>query len=186
MANLGERAWKIALIVCLMTAAALPATAQVINTAASPITLNAVLSETITLTLSANAVNFNLAQGSANNPGSIAITATTSWAMARRRTLRVYAYFASAASALTDGTGDNIPSSAFEISDSGGAFNALVNTVPFGGANAGLQLARVRIRRRNRVGTRNDVMNFNINLSTLPNLPAGSYTGTLNIRVQAI
>jgi len=185
MASLLKRAWKIALIVCLTTAA-LPAMAQVINSGASPIALTAVLSEAVTLNLSANAVNFNLTAGSANNPGSTSVTATTNWVVTRPRTLSLYAYFASAASALTDGAGDNIPSSAFQISDNGGAFNALVNTVPFGGANAGLQVARVRIRRRNRSGSRNDVMNFNINLAPLPNLPAGDYTGTLTIRAQAI
>jgi len=29
-------------------------------------------------------------------------------------------------------------------------------------------------------------MNFNINLVPLPNLPAGTYTGTLTIQAQAI
>jgi len=87
---------------------------------------------------------------------------------------------------LTDGAGDNIPSSAFQISDNGGAFNALVNTVPFGGANAGRRLARVRIGLGAATGKRTDTMNFNINLSALPNLPAGSYTGILNIQAQAI
>jgi hypothetical protein len=29
-------------------------------------------------------------------------------------------------------------------------------------------------------------MNFNINLTPLPNLPSGTYTGTLTIQAQAI
>jgi len=53
--------------------------AQVLNSAASPIALRAVLSQSLTVTLSGNAVNFNLVSGSANNPGSTSITATTSW-----------------------------------------------------------------------------------------------------------
>jgi len=56
-----------------------PARAQVLNSAASPIALRAVLSQSLTVTLSGNAVNFNLVSGSANNPGSTSITATTSW-----------------------------------------------------------------------------------------------------------
>jgi hypothetical protein len=63
---------------------------------------------------------------------------------------------------------------------------ALTNTVPFGGANAGLQVSSVKILGNNRSGSRTDQMNFNINLLTLPNLPAGTYTGTLTIQAQAI
>jgi hypothetical protein len=97
----------------------------------------------------------------------------------------VDAYFATAAAALTDGAGDNIPSSAFYISDNGGASAALVNTVAFGGANAGLQLANVAITGANKNSNRTDIMAFNINLSALAQLPAATYTGTLNIQAQA-
>jgi len=116
-----------------------------------------------------------------------AVTATTTWTLRPSRgSLDVYAFFSSSTAALTDGAGDNIPSSRFEISDNGGAFTALTNTVPFGGANAGLRLATVRILGNNKQGSRTDTMNFNINLSALPNLPAGTYTGTVTIQVQVI
>lgn|SRR5262249_21484427 len=165
----------------------MPATAQVLNSAASTITLNAVLSQSVTLTLTANAVNFNLTGGSANNPGSTSITATTTWTLKPSvGSLKVFAFFANSASALNDGAGNSIPSADFQISNNGGAFNPLTNTVPFGGANAGLQLSSTPILGNNKTGTRNDVMNFNINLAPLPNLPAGTYTGTLTIQAQAI
>ena len=161
--------------------------AQVLNSAARPIALQAVLSQSITLTLSGNAVNFNLVAGSANNPGSTSITATTTWTLKPSvGNLNVYAFFSNSLSALTDGAGNNIPSADFQISDNAGPLTALTNTVPFGGANAGLQLSSTRILGNNKTGTRNDVMNFNINLSPLPNLPAGTYTGTLTIQAQAI
>lgn len=161
--------------------------AQVLNSVAQPIALQAILSQSITLTLSANAVNFNLVAGSANNPGSTSITATTTWTLKPSvGSLNVYAFFANSASALTDGAGDNIPSADFQISNNAGPLTALTNTVPFGGANAGLQLSSTPILGNNKTGTRNDVMNFNINLSPLPNLPAGTYTGTLTIQAQAI
>jgi hypothetical protein len=160
--------------------------AQAINSGAQTIALNATLTESLTVSLSANTVNFTLAAGSAANAGSTNVTATTAWVLKSGRTaVGVYAYFASAASALTDGAGDNIPSSAFFISDNGGASTALTNSVAFGGANAGLQLANVAITAANRNSTRNDVMAFNINLSTLGQLPANTYTGTLNIQAQA-
>ena len=158
-----------------------------LNSGASPIALNATLAESLTLSLTANAVNFPLTAGAAANPGSTNITATTTWLLKSSRTaVGVYAYFTTAASALTDGAGNNIPSSAFTISNNGGAATALTNTVAFGGATAGLQLENIAVTAANRSGTKNDIMAFNINLTTLPQLPAATYTGTLNIQAQRL
>jgi hypothetical protein len=183
------RIFAVAAAVALVTTVA---SAQAINSGAQTIALNATLAESLTLSLSANAVNFTLAAGSAANAGSTNITATTTWVLKPGRTaVGVYAYFANAAQALTDGAGDNIPSSAFFIADNAGAPTALVNTVPagggFGGALAGLQLATVPITGANKNASRTDAMAFNINLTggTLPQLPAATYTGTLNIQAQA-
>jgi hypothetical protein len=171
------------LVAAMFTA---PARAQVRNSGASTISLNAVLSDAITLTLSGNAVNFTLTRGSANNPGSTGITATTTWALKPSvNSLKLYAFFSSSTAALSDGAGHNIPSADFQISANGGAFAALTNTVPFGGANAGLQISSVRILGNNKTGTHSDLMTFNINLAPLPNLPGGVYTGTLTIQAQA-
>jgi hypothetical protein len=175
---------RVAMIVLIIAAASSLASAQ-LNSGAQAITLNASLAESLTLNLTANSVNFTLASGSAANAGSTNITATTSWVLASgRNAVGVYAYFTDGTAALSGG-GNNIPSSAFQISDNGGALAALTNTVAFGGANAGLQLANVAITNANRAGNRNDVMAFNINLSTLPQLPAANYSGTLNIQAQA-
>jgi hypothetical protein len=142
--------------------------------------------QTLTVTLSAAGVNFPLTAGSANNPGSTSITATTVCGGCFFRTVNVYAYFNNAASALTN-AGFNIPSSAFQISNNGGAFQALTNTEPFGGAGAGVQLSNFFVFFGAFGSTHNDTMNFNIDLSggTLPTLPPGTYTGTLTIRAQA-
>jgi hypothetical protein len=173
-----------ALLLAAMFAA--PVRAQVRNSGGSPIALNAVLSDSITLTLSGNAVNFNLVGGSASNPGSTGITATTTWLLRPNiNSLRLYAFFSSSTAALSDGAGHNIPSADFQISDNGGAFAALTNTVPFGGANAGLRVSSVLILGFNKTGTHSDAMNFNINLAPLSSLPMGVYTGTLTIQAQA-
>lgn len=161
-----------------------------LTTAAQPIALNATLNESLTLNLSANAVSFPLTAGSASNPGSTGITATTTWVLKPGRTaVGVYAYFANAAAALSDTStpANNIPSSAFFISDNGGASTALTSTTGFGGANAGLQLENIAITGTNKNSKSVDNMTFNINLSggTLPQLPAGAYNGTLNIQAQA-
>jgi hypothetical protein len=170
-----------------MALSASVASAQ-LNSTAQTIALNANLAESLTVTLSANTVNFTLSAGAANNPGSAGVTATTAWTLASgRNSVGVYAYFTSAAAALTDGAGDNIPSSAFYISDNAGASTPLTNSVAFGGANAGLKLATVAITGTNRSASRTDAMTFNINLTggTLAQLPANSYTGVLNIQAQA-
>jgi hypothetical protein len=161
------------------------APAQALNSGAAPIALNATLGESLTLSLTASTVNFTLAAGSSTNAGSTNITATTAWTLKSGRTaVGVYAYFASATAALTDGT-NNIPSSAFFISDNGGAAAALTNSVAFGASAAGLQLANVPITAANRSSSRTDAMAYNINLSSLPQLAASTYTGTLNIQAQA-
>ena len=140
----------------------------------------------LTVTLSGNAVNFPMTAGSVNNPGSTSITATTVCGGCVFRTVNVYAYFNNAASALTQ-AGFNIPSSAFQISNNGSAFQALTNTVPFGGAGAGIQLSSFFVFFGPFGSTHNDAMNFNIDLSggILPSLPPGTYVGTLTIQAQA-
>ena len=176
---------RIAVVALTMTFAASLASAQ-LNSAAQPIALNATLAEQLTVALSASTVNFNLVAGSAANAGSTNVTATTTWVLQPGRTaVKVYAYFASAAAALTDGAGNNIPTADFTIADNGGAATAVTGSVVFGGAGAGLQLANVAITGANKNSNRADAMAFNINLSTLPQLPAATYTGTLNIQAQA-
>jgi hypothetical protein len=179
---------RVAVIALIIAAASSMASAQVLNSGAQAITLNATLAESLTLSLTANSVNFSLTSGAATNAGSTNITATTAWTLKASRTaVGVFAYFTTATAALTDGAGNNIPSSAFFIADNGGTSTALTNSVAFGGANGGFQLANVPITTTNRAGNRTDIMAFNINLSggTLPQLPAGTYTGTLNIQAQA-
>jgi hypothetical protein len=179
---------RLVVSVFFVTFAASLASAQT-NSGAQPIALNATLAEALTVSLTANAVSFTLTPGSATNAGSTNITATTSWVLKPGRTaVGVYAYFADPTAALTDGgtpTPNTIPSSAFSISDNGAPSTALTTTVAFGAANAGLKLANVGITGANKNSSRTDAMAFNINLSTLPQLPAGNYTGTLNIQAQA-
>lgn len=138
----------------------------------------------LTLSLSSNSVNFSLAAGQSNNPGSNSVSATTSWTLFFR-TVSVYAYFNNASAALTNGAGNNIPSSAFFLSNNGGAYQALTNTVPFGAPNVGLRLFSRFVLFGS--GSHTENMRFNINLSagSLPQLPAGTYTGTLIIQAQA-
>jgi hypothetical protein len=176
---------RLAAVGLLIAAASSLASAQ-LNSNTQTVALTATLPESLTVGLSASAVTFNLAAGAAANAGNIGVTATTTWVLKpSRTTLRVYAYFAST-NALTDGGGNNIPSADFFISDNGGASTAVNQTVAgFGVAGSALQLSNTAITNANRAGNRTDAMLFNINLSTIPQLPAGTYTGTLNIQAQA-
>ena len=92
---------RVAVVALAMTFAASMASAQALNSGAQTIALNATLAESLTLSLSANAVNFTLSAGSAANPGSTGVTATTAWTLKPGRTaVGVYAYFASSAAGL--------------------------------------------------------------------------------------
>src|SRR5215470_1384646 len=125
--SLRAQSGRVAAVVLLLGVAMLaPASAQVLNSAAGTITLQAVLTQSLAVNLSANSVNFNLTSGSANNAGSTAITATTSWTLKPSiGSVKLYAFFASSAAALTDGAGNNIPSADFQISNNAGPYNAL-------------------------------------------------------------
>jgi hypothetical protein len=175
-------------VVCssLLLLCAVSAGAQVINSGVQTVSLNATLNDSISLTLSSNAVSFVLTAGSATNSGNTGVTATTTWISRPGRDVSVLAYFSSATSALSNGAGSNIPSAAFSISNNGGAYLPLTTTVAFGGANAGRQIFTVKVTGQNKTGTHADNMLFNIDLSALPQLPAGTYTGTLNIQAQVI
>jgi hypothetical protein len=164
------------------------APAQALDSGAKAIALNATLNESLTLNLSASSVNFALAAGNASNAGSANVTATTKWVLKPGRTaVAVYAYFTSATVALTDGGGNNIPASAFSIADNSGAATALTAVTPYNAGASGLRLENVTITGTNKSSQVTDNMAFNIDLSggTLPQLPAGTYTGTLNIQAQA-
>jgi hypothetical protein len=97
----------------------------------------------------------------------------------------LYAYFDSSTVALTDGT-DNIPSADVLGSVNSGAFTALTSTGPFGAAGASLLLFTEAISGVNKIKTRNDTLDVRVDLTGLPSLPAGTYTGTMRIQAQAL
>ncbi len=175
------------LLIFSAAAFSIRANAQVLNSGAQTISLQATLTDSISVSLSSSAVNFNLTAGNASTPGNVGVTATTTWLLKPSvGNVSVYAFFSNSAAALTDGAGNNIPSADFQLSANAGPFTALTSTVPFGGANAGLLVSQTKVLGNNRSSSHTDVLNFNINLSTLPNLSAGTYTGTLTIQAQAI
>lgn len=177
-------------LVLLSAFAAQSASAQV-NSNASTVALNAVMAETLGITASPSTVNFTLAPGS-TAAGSAPVVVSSSWVLsATRGTVNLYAWFATPAAALTDGasTPDNIPSSEVYASLPNGiptAMTSFSQSNTLGAANGGLKLYTQTLSSSNRESSRSDSVSLQINLASQPQLPAGTYTGTLNIQAQAL
>jgi len=173
--------WVILGAVALVLALAPVSQAQ-LNSNQANVNLNAVLSESLTVAAGPATVNFALpASGTA--AGSAPVSITTSWVLAPARTdVNLYAYFSSAV-ALTDGGGNNIPTANVSGNFNGGGFNPFTSVTPF--AANGLQLFNQAIAAANRNASRSDSLALQIDTTGLA-LPAGTYTGVLNIQAQAI
>lgn len=103
--------------------------------------------------------------------------------------MKLYTYFTSATSALVHTNSLNttdIPSSAIKVRVNGsGGYNALNTTTPLNAAASGRLLFTQTINFGNRTGSRTDAMDVQLDLTTLPQLPADTYPGTLRIQAQA-
>jgi hypothetical protein len=99
--------------------------------------------------------------------------------------VKLFAYFATAAAALTDGaaTPTNIPTTAVLGSVNAGAFGAFTGVGPF--TNNSIQMFSLTGGTLTFNGTRADTLSLEIN-STGLNLPAATYTGTLSLQAQAL
>src|SRR4051812_33006370 len=137
--------------------------------------------QSVTISVSPSAVSWpSLMPGTATNPGSTSLTLTTTWSLSPAGggdNLKVYVFFNTASAALGHSAActvncPDIPSSAFQIRVNGGAFTAVTGTGPFGGAGASLTVTSIPITGGNKSSSRVDTLQFNLNLSGLPNLPA--------------
>jgi hypothetical protein len=166
-----------------MLLAGSPARAQ-LNSNIAGVNLAADLTTSLTITASPGLVNFALIpNGTAT--GSVPVTVNVSWTLRPSvGAVTTYAYFTSAAVALTDGVADNIPSSSVAGSVNGGAYGAFIGVGPFA-ATSSITLSSIKILGNNRTGNHTDTLNLQISTIGL-NLPAGTYTGVLNIQAQAL
>jgi hypothetical protein len=167
-----------------------PALAQ-LNSNTQAISLTATLGESLTIAATPTSVSFTLVKGGTAT-GSAAVAITTTWILGpSRANLTLVGYFASTTAALTDGlsTPDLIPTSEVlgqVTTGSPTTFTAFTQSPGLGTAGAGLTLFTVALTSSNRTGTRTDNLNLEINLASQPQLPAGSYTGTLTLQAQAL
>ncbi|HEU5335926.1 MAG TPA: hypothetical protein VFU27_08180 [Terriglobales bacterium] len=182
-ARVAAVAMTIALLSSLAAAANAPS--NVAN-----VQLNAILNESLTVTVSAGAtVNFSLAANTASNPGSTTSTVNTAWVLKPGHSqVAVWAYFTSATGALTSTTGGTatIPSSAVGVQVNGaGGFTACTAVSPFNAASSGVLIGTTAISNANINSNRTDTLAYNIDTTVVPQLPADSYAGVLNIQAQA-
>lgn len=190
------------LLVLVQIATIPPAAAQAVNSNAGTVTLNATLGESLTVAVtSGNVVNFTLASNTAANAGSVPTVVTTVWVLKPGRTqVAVWAWVANTGAALT-GTGGapaTIPASAVSITTTAGlngpvVANGALNTTLSGGAapafitagGSGLNFATKAITGLNKASTIGASLAWNIDTTIVPQLPADTYTGTVNIQAQA-
>jgi len=168
--------------------ASVPMFAQAIDSpSGTDVALNATISESLTVSLDNTAVSFALTPLSATNPGSVPVTATTTWVLASGRSMvKLYAYFDTPTAALTAGASQNIPSSAVSAAVSGtsvGAFSSAIAATGFTGT--GVTIFTAPITSANLSGSQASPVTLNINLTGVSNLGAGTYTGTLHFRAEA-
>jgi hypothetical protein len=170
---------------------------QALNSNTATVALSATLNESLTVTAaptSGSAVNFALVSGGTAT-GSAPVAMNTSWIMkGSRSSVTLTGYFTSATQALA-GTGSSpayIPTSEVLGQVTTGApttFTAFTQTPGTGGlgtAGASLVLFTQAVSGTNRSSSRNDNLNLEINLTSQPQLPADTYTGTLNLQAQAL
>jgi hypothetical protein len=177
------RALVPALVLAGLFVAAAPAKAQ-LNSTSAGVNLNATLTTSLTISAAPGLVNFVLpVSGTAT--GSAVLNVVTSWTLKPSvGAVTTYGYFTSAAAALTDGGGDNIPSSSVSGSVNAGAFGAFTGASPFAAASS-ITLSATRILGNNKTGTHTDTLNLRISTVGL-GLPAATYTGILNLQAQAL
>jgi hypothetical protein len=190
--------WLVIAAGAALAASIPPAARAQLNSNVGTVTLNATLPESLTVNVTGGAtVNFTLAANTAANPGSTTSTIQTAWVLTPgRNKVTVWAWVANGASALNDGAGDNIPASAVTATAAGsGNAGGALNTVASGGAGVpafvtpaaatGVQIGNVAVTAANRASSTTTTLTWNINTTGVPQLPAATYTGTVNIQAQA-
>jgi hypothetical protein len=154
------------------------------NSNTAGVSLNAILDNRLTVVAGPGLVNFALLPSGISN-GSTPVTVRTIWQLPQLLGIvTTYAYFTSAAAALSDGAGNSIPSANVSVSINGGAFQTFTANSPFA-AGSSRMVRRTFIIFFNRSGATSDTLNLRINTTGL-GLPSGFYTGVMNVQAVAI
>jgi hypothetical protein len=147
----------------------------------------AIVGGSVTITTAPAFMSFHLvSKGVAASSSGVGVT--TTWAgLSRLCKLNLYGYFSSSGAALTGGTpAVNIPTSAVLGQVPTGSpltYTPFTRSNPMSGASL-LLLCELFMSGGN--GSRTDTLNMEIDLEDLPQLPAGTYTGTLYLQAQML
>ena len=154
------------------------------------INLNAAAPQTLTVNVtSGSTVNFALAQGAAA-AGDVSPAISTAWNLNPGLTgaVTLFGYFNTPSQALTDGVYD-IASTYVQgrmTTGSVATFTSFTQTNAVGPANGSLLLFTEAVTGANKIKTRSDNLDLQIDLTTSPTVPASTYTGTLRIQARAL
>ncbi len=178
----------VVLVLIALAAAGRPGHAQVIRIGVAKPRPLLTTGDTLTVSATPSVVSIALVpKGTAVASSSISIT-TTSTGISLFSSLGLYAYFATASAALSGGSPVSyIPSSVIYGQCPTGtptSYTSFSSTEPVGGASAGLQVFFSNSG-LSLGASRTDVLSLEVNLSTLPQQPAATYTGSLFLEAQA-
>ncbi len=167
-----------------------PAFAATITSNTSNVALSATLSESLGIAVTGGPVNFTLVPGGTATGN--AVTINTTWVLNNtRQNVNLTGWFSSASAALTSGGSSpvNIPTSEVLGQVGTGSFNAFTSGADAGGvgvAGASLTLFTQPITSANYNSSKQVSLTLEINLASQTQLPAGTYTGTLNLQADAL
>jgi hypothetical protein len=179
------------LLICSL-AGFLPVSAvpQAVRVGARKVRPNTAVSS-LAVSASPASVSFQLhSKGVATGSSPVAVTTTWGGTICLLTcTIKLYGYFSNATAALSGGSPVvNIPTSEVLGQVTTGTpttFTAFTQSAPLGGAGASLLLFTQTFTLIPTGSNRTDALNLEINLASQPQLPAGTYSGTLFIQAQS-
>jgi hypothetical protein len=161
-----------------------------LNSTGASVSINATLGESLTVSATPSTLTFDLAPGT-RATASTPVVITTAWTVSPSRSAVVLGgFFTTSQAALSDGgtPANTIPAANIFGQVTTGtptAFTAFTQAAPTGPADTGLILFSQALNNTNRTSTRTDSLNLQIDLTSTPLLPSGSYTGVLTLQAQA-
>jgi hypothetical protein len=182
--------------ICVLPTVAAHAAGPTLNSNTAVVNLSASLLSSLTVSTGSPTVSFSLVNGTTTN-GATTAPITTSWVLlSTNATVKLYGYFSSATSALSDAASDAIPASAVlgSVTSTGGAASAPTTTLTafsqtgptgFGVAGSALLLDTYTLSATNFVNLTGVTDTLGLAIATPATLPAGTYSGVLTIEAQA-
>ncbi|WP_446743710.1 hypothetical protein [Silvibacterium acidisoli] len=185
---------RLATLLVLLSFTGAAAHAQFTSSPAT-VAITATLGETLTITATPTA-SITLSPGATSTPSSN-ITIVSTWNLGINRANVYLVGWFPTTTALTDGNtpANTIPTSNVlgqltPASGTGGGYSAFTGSAPTGTGvgvtGASLTLYTQALSAATRVGGRTDTLNLEVNLASQTTLPAGTYTGTLNLEAVAL